>query len=98
MNRNARIALSALATAVALVVAGCGGASDSTDSADSTAGGGKGAAKLSLVAYAVPKVGFDKVIPLFQKTSAGEGVAFSQSYGASATSRARSRRASPPTS
>ena len=39
--------------------------------------------KLSLVAYAVPKVGFDKVIPLFQKTSAGQGVTFSQSYGAS---------------
>ena len=31
----------------------------------------------------MPKVGFDKVIPLFQKTSEGKGVTFSQSYGAS---------------
>jgi sulfate transport system substrate-binding protein len=31
----------------------------------------------------VPKVAFDKVIPLFQRTAAGKGVTFSQSYGAS---------------
>ena len=31
----------------------------------------------------MPKVGFDKVIPLFQKTDAGKGVTFSQSYGPS---------------
>ncbi|HYI19369.1 MAG TPA: substrate-binding domain-containing protein, partial [Solirubrobacteraceae bacterium] len=82
MRRHGRTALSALATAAALVFAGCGGASDSTDAADS-AGEGAGSTKLSLVAYAVPKVGFDKVIPLFQKTDAGAGISFSQSYGAS---------------
>ena len=31
----------------------------------------------------MPKVGFDKVIPLFEQTPEGEGVTFSQSYGAS---------------
>ena len=67
-----------------MVVAGCGGASDNVggDSAPKAASGG-GSTKLSLVAYAVPKVGFDKVIPLFEKTPEGKGVTFSQSYGAS---------------
>jgi len=82
VKNRAPIAVTLLATALATVVVGCGGASDSTDSADS-ASSGSAKTKLSLVAYAVPKVGFDKVIPLFQNTSAGEGVQFSQSYGAS---------------
>ena len=65
-----------------MAVAGCGGASDSVDDAGS-ASSDRAKTKLSLVAYAVPKVGFDKVIPLFQQTDAGKDVAFSQSYGAS---------------
>ncbi len=80
MKTRARIVVTLLATALA--VAGCGGASDSVDDAGSASSNGA-KTKLSLVAYAVPKVGFDKVIPLFQKTDAGTGVAFSQSYGAS---------------
>jgi sulfate transport system substrate-binding protein len=80
--------VSALAVAIlALVVAACGGASDevgsSADNAKSAANGGGTSAKLSLVAYAVPKVGFDKVIPAFEKTPEGKGITFSQSYGAS---------------
>ena len=47
------------------------------------AASGGAATKLSLVAYSVPKPGFDKVIPAFQKTAAGKGITFSQSYGAS---------------
>ena len=39
--------------------------------------------KLSLVAYSTPREAYGKLIPLFQKTSAGDGVSFSQSYGAS---------------
>jgi sulfate transport system substrate-binding protein len=70
-----------LATAV---LAGCGGASDSTDDGGSaSASSGGGGVKLNLVAYAVPKVGFDKEIPAFQRTEAGKGVTFGQSYGAS---------------
>jgi sulfate transport system substrate-binding protein len=80
--------VSALAVAIlALVLAACGGASDevgsSADNAKSAANGGGTSAKLSLVAYAVPKVGFDKVIPAFEKTPEGKGITFSQSYGAS---------------
>jgi sulfate/thiosulfate-binding protein len=75
----------ALAIAIlALVVAACGGASDEVGGSDTPkAASGAPASKLSLVAYAVPKVGFDKVIPLFEKTPEGEGVSFNQSYGAS---------------
>ena len=83
MKHAARTVALLLATAAALACAGCGGASDSTDSADSAASSADRETKLSLVAYAVPKVGFDKVIPLFQKTAAGAGVGFRQSYGAS---------------
>jgi sulfate/thiosulfate-binding protein len=81
-----RTALTLMAIAATLAIAGCGGASDSTESAGSAssgASGASGATKLSLVAYAVPKVAFDKVIPLFQQTDAGTGITFSQSYGPS---------------
>src|SRR5437763_14028242 len=40
-------------------------------------------AKLALVAYSTPKDAYAKIIPAFQKTAAGKGVSFSQSYGAS---------------
>ncbi len=82
MKTRPHIVVTLIATATALAVAGCGGASDSVDDAGS-ASSDRAKTKLSLVAYAVPKVGFDKVIPLFQRTDAGKDVAFSQSYGAS---------------
>jgi sulfate/thiosulfate transport system substrate-binding protein len=66
------LAVAAL-VAVVGVVAGCGGTS-------STSGGG---GKLSLVAYSTPQEAYDQLIPAFQKTAAGKGVTFSQSYGAS---------------
>jgi len=73
-----------VAAILALVVAACGGASDEVGSSDTPkAAAGAESSKLSLVAYAVPKVGFDKVIPLFTQMPEGEGVSFSQSYGAS---------------
>lgn len=81
MHQRLVAALALLASALALFAVGCGGASDSVDGAD--AAGGDGSTKLSLVAYAVPKVGFDKVIPAFQATPAGRDVSISQSYGAS---------------
>jgi sulfate/thiosulfate transport system substrate-binding protein len=40
-------------------------------------------AKLALVAYSTPKDAYGQLIPAFQKTAAGQGVSFSQSYGAS---------------
>src|SRR6478672_6056022 len=38
---------------------------------------------LSLVAYSTPRQAFAKLIPAFQATPNGDGVGFSQSYGAS---------------
>src|SRR5881275_3389230 len=46
------------------------------------AGSGKDV-KLALVAYSTPKDAYTKIIPAFQKTASGNGVSFSQSYGAS---------------
>ena len=80
-TRLLRITLPLAALLSLAVLAACGGSSDDADGSDSASEGGD--TKISLVAYAVPKVGFDKVIPLFQKTSDGKGVTFSQSYGAS---------------
>lgn len=48
-----------------------------------TACGGSSSDKLSLVAYSTPQEAYQKIIPAFQKTSAGKGLTFSQSYGAS---------------
>ena len=79
-GRSLILMVSLIAAALALVA--CGGSSDSTDGGDEPQASG-GGVKLSLVGYAVPKVGFDKVIPAFQKTEAGKGVTFAQSYGAS---------------
>ena len=39
--------------------------------------------KLTLVAYSTPKEAYGQLISAFQKTGAGNGVSFSQSYGAS---------------
>src|SRR5215510_12088990 len=65
-----RIALSFGAVAVALSITAIAGAS------------GKDV-KLSLVAYSTPREAYAKLIPMFQATPAGDGVSFTQSYGAS---------------
>ena len=66
-------ALLAVAVLTALV-AGCGSSSSSS---------GSGSSKLSLVAYSTPKEAYAAIIPAFQRTAAGRGVSFDQSYGAS---------------
>jgi len=50
--------------------------------AGSAAGASKGDS-IDLVAYSTPKDAYGKIISSFQKTSAGNGSSFSQSYGAS---------------
>ncbi len=80
--RKQAISSAFAAAALAVGLAACGGASDSTSDAGDAAAA-DGGVKLGLVAYAVPKPGFDQLIPAFQKTDAGKGVTFSQSYGAS---------------
>jgi sulfate transport system substrate-binding protein len=69
-----RIPVVLLAIAALLLAAGCGTSGSS---------GGGGSAKLSLVAYSTPREAYQALIPAFQKTAAGKGVTFSQSYGAS---------------
>jgi len=66
--------------AVALV-AGCG--SSSKKSSATGGGGASGGGKIALVAYSTPKEAYADLIPGFQKTPAGKGVQFTQSYGAS---------------
>ena len=38
---------------------------------------------LTLVAYSTPREAYEEIIPLFQASDAGQGIAFDQSYGAS---------------
>jgi sulfate/thiosulfate-binding protein len=70
MKVRAKVAAAVL-VAGALLATGCGG------------GSGGGSDKLTLVAYSTPREAYERLIPAFQKTDAGKGVGFSQSYGAS---------------
>jgi sulfate transport system substrate-binding protein len=84
MQRSKATGLTGLLAASTLALSACGGGGSS----DSIAAAGAdrpaaGSGTINLYAYAVPKVGFDKVIPAFNATEAGKGVAFQQSYGAS---------------
>src|SRR4051812_34076429 len=72
--RIARPLLSlALVAALVAAASGCG----------SSSGSSGGSNNLSLVAYSTPKEAYAQLIPAFQKTAAGKGATFSQSYGAS---------------
>ncbi|MFT3876329.1 MAG: sulfate ABC transporter substrate-binding protein [Propioniciclava sp.] len=84
MTYTRRAFLAATAATVALAMTACtgGGSDDVVGGAPSAASAG-GSSVINLYAYAVPKVGFDKVIPAFNATSDGAGVEFRQSYGAS---------------
>ena len=83
MSRHTRLALAAAATVGALVMTACGGGGASDTVGGDAQNVGAKTGTVNLFAYAVPKVGFDKVIPAFNKTEAGKGVQFQQSYGAS---------------
>jgi sulfate/thiosulfate transport system substrate-binding protein len=90
--RSRRTTAAALTTAIviglAAALAGCGGSSDSTSSSSSpssnaAATSGSGGTKLQLVAYSTPKKAYDALTTAFTQTSAGKGVSFGQSFGAS---------------
>jgi sulfate/thiosulfate transport system substrate-binding protein len=87
-RRRPSVAL-ALGAALALgTTTACSGGSSDVVTAPRAAGATEAVADgsggtVNLYAYAVPKPGFDKVIPAFTATSAGKGVTFQQSYGAS---------------
>lgn len=84
-RRARRWSALALPLAAAFLLAACGGGSSDVagGSDDQSPRSSSGKGNLALVAFAVPKVGFDKLIPAFNSTEAGSGVFFSQSYGAS---------------
>jgi len=76
-RRSVIAALLAALFALAVIVAGCG--SSSNDSSSSSGGG-----KLDVVGYSTPESVYQEVLePAFEKTSAGKGISFSNSFGAS---------------
>lgn len=83
-NRATRILRRATSLLVASTLAGvlvaCGGGSTDTPGGLDISSGDR---HLNLVAYAVPKPGFDVIIPAFRATPEGAGIGFSQSFGAS---------------
>ena len=68
--------LGAVAVLATLGLAACGGS-------DNGGGSSGGEGQVSLVAYSTPQEAYQQLIPQFQKTPAGKGVSFKQSYGAS---------------
>ncbi len=78
--------LAALTLLVALIVTGCGGggSSSSGTTGEESSGGSSGGAKLSVVGYSTPESVYAETLePAFEKTPQGEGVSFSNSFGAS---------------
>jgi sulfate/thiosulfate transport system substrate-binding protein len=77
----------ALLAAIALSagLSACGGSSDTTGSATNAASTTKSNSNVSLalVAYSTPKKAYDALTSAFEQTSAGRGVTFSESFGAS---------------
>jgi sulfate/thiosulfate transport system substrate-binding protein len=86
-TRSRRLtALGLLSTVgLAVAVAGCGGSSDqaSTATGSNAAATSRGGTQLQLVAYSTPKKAYDALTTAFEQTSAGKGVSFGQSFGAS---------------
>src|SRR5690349_23879526 len=82
ITRRHTLAVAAVAAA-SLVMTACAGGSSDTVGAAAAAAPAAGSSSINLFAYAVPKPGYDKLIPAFQATDAGKGVQFQQSYGAS---------------
>ena len=65
-------------------LAGCGGSSDTSGgSSDGSSSGGKVDTQLALVGYSTPKKAYAALTSAFSQTTAGKGVGFSQSFGAS---------------
>jgi len=81
---TARVAFAGAAVVAALGVAACGSSSDSSSSSGSSSSGSNSGTELKLVGYSTPQTVYDDSLePGFQKTAAGSGVGFSDSFGAS---------------
>jgi sulfate transport system substrate-binding protein len=64
-------------------LAGCGGSSDTSGGSGGGNSSGGVDTQLALVGYSTPKKAYAALTSAFQQTSAGKGVGFSQSFGAS---------------
>jgi len=82
-----RVAFVGAAVIGALGVAACGSSSSSTSSSTAASNGGSSSnsgSEIKLVGYSTPQTVYDDSLePGFQKTAAGNGVSFSDSFGAS---------------
>ncbi len=75
IRRSIQALLAIALVAFGAAVAGCGSSAD---------GGDSGSSKVQLVAYSTPQQAYeDHLEPAFNETSPGEGVSFSNSFGAS---------------
>jgi sulfate/thiosulfate-binding protein len=75
-----RLPISLLAILVAALLAGCGGSDDSATGSGTGSSGGS----LDVVGYSTPEAVYQEALePAFEKTPRGEGVGFSNSFGAS---------------
>jgi sulfate/thiosulfate transport system substrate-binding protein len=72
------LALAFVALGIAALT-GCGGPAEDSEASGADGSGGE----ISLVAYSTPKEAYAELIPAFNRTPEGEGVKFTQSYGAS---------------
>jgi sulfate transport system substrate-binding protein len=72
------------AVIAAAVLSACGGSSDSNATAASKApGASQNGPQLALVAYSTPKKAYDALTAAYEASSAGRGISFTQSFGAS---------------
>jgi len=76
LRATAALPLALLTLLVGLVAAGCGGGDDAT--------GASGGGKIDVVGYSTPEAVYEEALePGFESTPEGEGVSFSNSFGAS---------------
>ncbi len=87
-HRGAVALLAGIALSTGL--AACGGAADTTSStgsssssSSSSAASSGGSTQLALVAYSTPQAAYGKLIAAFGDTTAGHGITFTTSFGAS---------------
>jgi sulfate/thiosulfate transport system substrate-binding protein len=72
------VRISTIGVVLALLVAAAVASVTSNDASARQSGG-----SISLVAYSTPRDAYSQLIPAFQRTPAGQGTSFQQSYGAS---------------
>jgi sulfate/thiosulfate transport system substrate-binding protein len=78
------VSTAAVAGLAAASLAACGGSSDTATSTGGGSSSGAGATtQLALVAYSTPKKAYDALTAAFGQTTAGKGVSFGESFGAS---------------